>query len=72
MGTFNRTTLLLVLFTASLANATDRVVFTIVDRVEFAVPGDWPVVSSKSTADQTVFAFQIPYAAEEGTSLQIL
>lgn len=68
MGISNKPTLLLMLFIASLAAANDRVVFTIVERVMFSVPGDWPVVSSKSTAEKTVFAFQIPNAAEEGTS----
>jgi hypothetical protein len=56
------------LFTASLASATDQVVFTIIDRVQFSVPGDWPVIASKSTAEKTVFAFQIPNAADKRTS----
>jgi len=58
---------IIVLFSASLAVATDRVVFTIVGRVQFAVPGEWPVVASKSTAEKTVFAFQIPNAADKKT-----
>jgi hypothetical protein len=66
-STLTRTTLLFMLFTASLAAATDQVVFTIVERVSFSVPGNWPVISSKSTAEKTVFAFQIPNAAEDGT-----
>jgi hypothetical protein len=52
---------------ASVAVATDRVVFTVVDRIQFAVPGEWPVVASKSTPEKTVFAFQIPNKAEKGT-----
>jgi hypothetical protein len=59
--------LLLALFVSSLALANDRVVFTVVERVQFSVPGDWPVISSKSTAEKTVFAFQIPNAGDEGT-----
>jgi hypothetical protein len=43
------------------------VVFTIVDRVEFSVPGNWPVIASKSTPEKTIFAFQIPNRADEGT-----
>jgi len=53
---------------ATLALATDQVVFTIVDRVQFSVPGDWPVISSKSTPEKTIFAFQIPNRADKGTS----
>jgi hypothetical protein len=64
----DKTVLLVVLFSASLGVATDQVVFTIVDRVQFSVPGDWPVVASKSTAGKTVFAFQIPNAADKRTS----
>jgi hypothetical protein len=56
------------LFTASPSIAADRVVFTIVDRVQFSVPGDWAVISSKSTPEKTVFAFQIPNPADEGSS----
>ena len=52
---------------ATIAQATDQVVFTIVDRVQFSVPGDWPVIASKSTPEKTVFAFQIPNRADEGT-----
>jgi hypothetical protein len=65
---WHKTLLLLMLFTASLASATDQVVFTIIDRVQFSVPGDWPVIASKSTAEKTVFAFQIPNAADKRTS----
>lgn len=67
MDTLNKTTLLFILFTTSLTAATDQVVFTIVERVQFSVPGNWLVISSKSTAEKTVFAFQIPNVAEEGT-----
>jgi hypothetical protein len=52
---------------AALALATDQVVFTVVERVQFSVPGDWPVIASKSTPEKTVFAFQIPNRADEGT-----
>lgn len=65
--TLNKTALLFILFAVSLAAATNDVVFTIAERVQFSVPGEWPVISSKSTAEKTVFAFQIPNAAEEGT-----
>lgn len=47
--------------------AADRVVFTIVARIQFSVPGDWRVISSKSGAINTLFAFQIPNPADEGT-----
>jgi hypothetical protein len=60
--------LLLVLLAASVATGAEQVVFTVVDRVQFSVPGDWPVVASKSTAQKTIFAFQIPNPAEKGTS----
>src|SRR5215475_6257921 len=46
----------------------DDVVFKVVERIQFSVPGDWPVVASKSTPEKTVFAFQIPNKADEGTS----
>lgn len=50
------------------AGQTDIVDFTIVDRVQFSVPGDWPVVANNSTNEKTVFAFQIPNAADKATS----
>jgi hypothetical protein len=56
------------LVAATLAAATDKVVFTIVDRVQFSVPGDWPIIASQSTPEKTVFAFQIPNQADEGTA----
>ncbi|MGB0063489.1 MAG: hypothetical protein WBP85_03515 [Terracidiphilus sp.] len=42
--------------------------FTIVDRVQFSVPADWPVIANSSTSERTVFAFQIPNPADNGTS----
>lgn len=61
------TLLLLALSTCPTVLGSDQVVFSIVDRLQFSVPGNWPVISSKSDAAQTVFAFQIPNAADEGT-----
>lgn len=52
----------------TLALATDQVVFNIIDRIQFSVPGHWPVIASKSSPEKTVFAFQIPNPADEGTS----
>ena len=59
--------LLFLTLAATGALATDQVVFTIVDRVQFSVPGDWPVIASRSTPEKTIFAFQIPNRADEGT-----
>ncbi len=56
------------LLSAATALATDVVEFTIVDRVQFSVPADWPVIANKSTKEKTVFAFQILNAADKGTS----
>jgi hypothetical protein len=56
------------LLSVATAPATDLVDFTIVDRVQFSVPADWPVIANKSTSEKTVFAFQIPNAADKGTS----
>ena len=56
------------LLSAATAAAQDLVDFTIVDRVQFSVPGKWPVIASKSTSEKTVFAFEIPNAADNGTS----
>jgi hypothetical protein len=50
------------------AASQDVVDFTIVNRVQFSVPGIWPVIANKSTSEKTVFAFQIPNAADKGTS----
>jgi hypothetical protein len=58
--------LLLCLF-ASLAVATDYVEFSVVQRIKFFVPGNWPVISSKSTPEKTTFAFQIPNRADKKT-----
>jgi len=52
----------------AIAAPTDMVDFTIVKRFQFSVPADWKVVANKSTAEKTVFAFQIPNPADEGTS----
>jgi hypothetical protein len=66
-----RTSILLALFSGLLAPAialaTDMVDFTIVDRVQFSVPANWSVIANKSTSEKTVFAFQIPNSADEGT-----
>lgn len=67
VSSFGKTALLFALFAASLAVAADRVMFTVVDRIQFSVPDNWPVIASKSIAEKTVFAFQIPNAADEGT-----
>jgi hypothetical protein len=56
------------LLSAATVAETDVVDFTIVDRVQFSVPADWPVIANKSTSEKTVFAFQIPNAADKGTS----
>lgn len=68
----NRKTLALFLVVLSLvgravASQPGLVDFTIVDRIQFSVPGDWPVITSKSTSEKTVFAFQVPNPADEGT-----
>jgi hypothetical protein len=59
--------LLWILFTAPSSSAEDKVDFSIVDRIQFTVPGEWKVIVSKSNATQTTFAFQIPNPADEGT-----
>ncbi len=56
-----------ILFASAALCAEDRVVFSIYARIQFSVPSDWLVISSKSDAVNTVFAFQIPNRAEEGT-----
>ena len=63
----NRSVIVLLPLCATSAVASAQVTFTIVDRVQFSVPGDWPVIVSKSTAERTIFAFQIPNAADEKT-----
>ena len=45
----------------------DDIVFTVIERIQFSAAGDWPVIASKSTPEKTVFAFQIPNKADEGT-----
>jgi hypothetical protein len=57
-----------VLLAPVIAPATDVVDFTIVNRVKFSVPADWPVIANKSTSEKTVFAFQIPNPADKDTS----
>ena len=47
--------------------AGEKVDFSIVGRIQFTVPGEWKVISSKSNAKQTTFAFQIENPADEGT-----
>ena len=59
--------LLFMLLTSAALCAEDRVVFSIYARIQFSVPPDWLVISSKSDTTNTVFAFQIPNPAEEGT-----
>jgi hypothetical protein len=66
--TIKQIALLLLLVVGCLATSDDLVEFTVVDRIRFAVPSNWPVTASKSTAEKTVFAFQIPNAADDGTS----
>jgi hypothetical protein len=56
------------LLAPAVAAATDVVDFTVVNRLHFSVPGNWPVIASKSSSEKTVFAFQIPNAGDEGTS----
>jgi hypothetical protein len=59
--------LLCILVASAALCAGDRVVFSIYARIQFSVPSDWLVISSKSDTVNTVFAFQIPNPAEEGT-----
>jgi hypothetical protein len=56
------------LLSAATATAKELVDFTIVDRVQFSVPAEWPVIANKSTSEKTVFAFQIPNAADKDKS----
>jgi hypothetical protein len=60
--------LLCLLLSPSGLSAKETVAFTIVDRVEFSVPGEWPVLASKSDAVRTTFAFQVPNPADAGTT----
>jgi hypothetical protein len=57
----------LAVFMASAAFSRDMVTFTVVDRFQFAAPGNWKVIANKSDEAKTVFAFQIPNAADDGT-----
>jgi len=50
------------------AAATDYVELTVFERIKFSVPGNWLVIASKSTPEKTVFGFQIPNAADQGTA----
>ncbi len=59
---------LLLLLLAAFAVASDYVDFTIVGRIKFSVPADWPVIANKSSADKTIFGFQIPNPADAETS----
>lgn len=56
------------LLTAGYASATDLVDFTIVGRAQFSVPADWNVITSKSTSEKTIFAFQIPNPADKSSA----
>jgi hypothetical protein len=47
--------------------AEDRTVLTIFDRVQFSVPSDWAVISSKRESVKSAFIFQIKNPADEGT-----
>lgn len=49
------------------ASAADHVEFTIIGRIKFSVPSNWQVIANKSSAEKTIFAFQIPNAADNGT-----
>jgi len=64
---FGGVVLLLLLLAAAPLVSGDRVVFTVFARIQFSVPGDWVVISSKSDPTLTLFAFQIKNAADEGT-----
>jgi hypothetical protein len=55
------------LLTVAASTASDRVVFSTVGSVQFSVPEDWAVIAAKSSANRTIFAFQIKNAADEGT-----
>jgi hypothetical protein len=52
---------------ASALHADNVVTFAIFGRVQFSVPPNWPVVSSKSGPTKTIFAFQIPNSADKHT-----
>ena len=65
MKSFVQVILLLV---AAFAVASDYVEFTVVERIKFSVPADWPVIANKSSAEKTIFAFQIPNPADAEAS----
>lgn len=54
------------LSTSSLASS-DLVKFSVAERLQFAAPSEWHVLTSKSNETNTVFAFQILNAADDGT-----
>ena|SRR5436309_2443525 len=56
------------LFVAAFVVASDYVEFTIVERIKFSVPADWPVIANKSSPEKAIFAFQIPNSADAETS----
>jgi hypothetical protein len=56
------------LLSPAIAVAVDMVDFTIISRVHFSVPADWPVIANKSTTEKTIFAFQIPNTADNRTN----
>jgi len=64
---FIRLIFLFLTFAVPLAAGTDKVDFSIVGGIQFTVPGNWPVIASKSGPEKAVFAFQIPNPADEGT-----
>jgi hypothetical protein len=66
--TSKKAALVLLFATSCVVAAADRVEFKVVDRIKFSVPGDWPVIANKSTAEKTVFGFQIPNPGDTGTS----
>jgi len=66
-GALSGVFLLCAMFMVPSLFADDKVEFSIVSRVRFTVPGNWKVISSKSDPAITVFAFQIPNPADEGT-----
>lgn len=65
---FAQAVFLSLVIACAVAATEEQVVFTIVDRVQFTVPGEWPVISSKSGPEETVFAFQIPNPADKDTA----
>lgn len=68
LGQIGRLARLVLVVSVCAAAATDYVEFTVFERIKFSTPGDWLVIASKSTPEKTVFGFQIPNAADQGTS----